>query len=82
MIKIVVFLVSAGAFFMLVKSKFSPKSKKEDTKAIDTTDMEKDTICGTYVQSDTQYRLKYFDRVYYFCSNECLEKFKANHKEG
>jgi YHS domain-containing protein len=77
MIKIIIFLASAGAFFLLVKNKVSGKNEEREKKAIDTTDMERDTICNTYVERDTPYRLKYYDRVYYFCSDECLEKFKS-----
>ena len=73
MLKFVVLGLCLFAAIMLFKNK---GSKKEEVKAIDTTDMVKDPICGTYVDETTKHKVKYYDKVYCFCSQECLDKFK------
>jgi YHS domain-containing protein len=72
-------VVSVGLLYLLTKNKlktlFSGGGNTNEPKAV-TTDMEKDPICSTYVQQETPYKLKYYDKIYYFCSQECLDKFK------
>jgi YHS domain-containing protein len=82
-IKIITFVVAAGILYLLTKSKlkklagdFLGGGEKKDQHPVLTTDMEKDPICNTYVQQETPYRLKYYGKVYYFCSQECMDKFK------
>ena len=38
--------------------------------------MEKDPVCGTYVDTDSALRRSFRGETKYFCSAECLEKFK------
>ena len=76
MVKIIVLVVCALVLYGLLRNKILPK-KKEEKKELDTTNMEKDPICGTYVPEDTPYRVKYYEEIYFFCSEECMEKFKA-----
>lgn len=40
--------------------------------------MEKDPVCGTYVDTDSALRHSFRGETQYFCSSECLEKFKQN----
>ncbi|MDY6821160.1 MAG: YHS domain-containing protein [Deferribacterota bacterium] len=40
-----------------------------------TVDLVKDHVCGTYINKDTPYKVKYFDNIYYFCSEACQKKF-------
>lgn len=40
--------------------------------------MEKDPICGTYVDTASALRHSFHGETKYFCSSECLEKFKQN----
>ena len=41
--------------------------------------MEKDPVCGTYVDVDTALQKSFSGKTLYFCSSDCLEKFKASH---
>jgi YHS domain-containing protein len=76
-IKILVVAVSLGVLYFLMKSKLKSLFGGNEPKVI-ATDMEKDPICDTYVQRETPYRLKYQGKVYYFCSQECADKFKVD----
>lgn len=40
--------------------------------------MEKDPVCGTYVDTDSALRRSFRGETKYFCSAECLEKFKQD----
>ena len=72
------FIVAAIAvIFLLTKNKGLLGKKEEEKQAIDTTNMVKDPICGTYVEEDSEYKIKFYDKVYRFCSQDCLDKFKA-----
>ncbi|MDR2869087.1 MAG: YHS domain-containing protein [Deferribacteraceae bacterium] len=80
MIKLVIFIVAALVLYGLIRNKLLP-SKKEPEQ-IDTTNMERDPICNTYVPEDTPHRLKYYDKMYFFCSQTCMDKFKAEKAKG
>ena len=46
----------------------------------------KDPVCNMVVSNDTEYYYHYADKHYYFCSENCLHKFKEHpeqylHKE-
>ncbi len=41
----------------------------------------KDLVCGMDVLIDSKFHIKYEDKIYYFCSKYCLEKFKLYPKE-
>ncbi len=78
MVKIIVLLVSLGVLVLLIKNSLTHKAVKEKAsqKAIDTTNMVKDPVCGTYIEEGGKHRLKYFDKIYHFCSEECMEEFR------
>ncbi len=80
--KLIFLIVVIGILVLLMKNKVLPnkKEEKDEKKAIDTTNMSKDPVCGTYVEEGSEHRLKYYGKVYYFCSDECMEKFKAQKK--
>ena len=40
--------------------------------------MEKDPVCGTYVDTDSALRRSFRGEAKYFCSSECLEKFQKS----
>lgn len=67
----------AGALFL-----FKNKNKKDvlDDKGNDETalDMKRDVICGSYVEETTGYKVRLYDKVYYFCSEDCKNKFIEN----
>lgn len=37
-----------------------------------------DPVCGMEVKPDSPYQMQYEGRMYYFCSEHCLHKFKAH----
>lgn len=51
---------------------------KEEQKAVDTV---QDPITGTFVSKDTNYKVKYFDKIYYFSSKDSMQKFIEQKKE-
>jgi len=41
-------------------------------------DQHKDPVCNMMVLSDSEYHYHYEDKHYYFCSEQCLQKFKEH----
>ncbi|MDR0454641.1 MAG: YHS domain-containing protein [Deferribacteraceae bacterium] len=76
--KYIILIVSFLIMFFLVKNKLFPTEKKGEKakEAINATEMSKDPVCGTYVEEGSKYRLKYYGKIYYFCSHDCMIKFK------
>ncbi len=37
-----------------------------------------DPVCGMHVAADSTIKLSFAEKIYYFCSNRCLEKFRAD----
>lgn len=75
MMKILVpLLVLALVLFFFRKRKNSDEveDKKELEKAVE---MKQDPVCGSYVEESTKYKVKYYDKIFYFCSEECKNKF-------
>lgn len=72
--KILVFAaLLLGVFFLFKrKSNKSVENKEETVKAVE---MKKDSVCGSYVEETTKYKVKLYDKIYYFCSEECKNKF-------
>jgi YHS domain-containing protein len=40
-------------------------------------ELKKDPVCGTYISTATAIQKKVGAEVYYFCSSECRDKFRA-----
>mgnify|MGYP006306884989 CR=1 FL=1 len=40
----------------------------------------KDPVCGTYVSTDTDIRVRDGDQVLYFCSYECRDAYLKEHQ--
>ncbi len=40
-------------------------------------ELKKDPVCGTFISMDTALQKKVGKDVYYFCSPECRDKFRA-----
>jgi len=45
---------------------------QEEPKAVDTV---QDPITGTFVSKDTEFKVNYYDKIYYFSSKEFMNKF-------
>ena len=77
-------LVIGAAIFIAYKLIFGGKKKvKKSFEQVDTQsvgDMVKDPICGTYISADSDIRVRDGDKVYFFCSYECRDKFLMTRK--
>lgn len=63
-------------FFFKIKDKKQVEQKYADSnEEVKAVEMKKDTICGSYVEETTKYKVKLHDKIYYFCSEECKNKF-------
>jgi len=40
-------------------------------------ELKKDPVCGTFIAADTAVQKRVGGEVYYFCSADCRDKFKA-----
>ncbi len=60
------------ALALFKKNKVLDNKVEEKDGAVD---LVKDPICETFVEKDTAYKVKLYDRIYYFCSEECRQKF-------
>ena len=67
-IAFVVYKLIAGG-----KKKHKPYSNERREKEVG--DMVQDPICGTYVSINSDIRVKEGNKVYFFCSYECRDKF-------
>lgn len=56
-------------------SKQDTRAIKEETVDNKPVEMKEDPVCGTFVEEVTKHKVKYYDKVYYFCSDECKQKF-------
>jgi YHS domain-containing protein len=71
LLKLVILAISIVVLTVLIKN-----SLKAKYKAVPATDMARDPVCDTYISNDTAFRLKYNNKLYHFCSKECMNKFK------
>jgi len=75
------FIVIGVALFLVYKLFMGDKKKKEMNNAEATKkkaasgEMIKDPICGTYVDRDSNIRVKQGEKVHVFCSYECRDKY-------
>ena len=55
--------------------------EKNSPKELDATMMVPCAQCGTYTEEDTEYKVKYYDEIYSFCSQNCMDSFVEKKKE-
>jgi len=66
----------AGLLFITVKLFRKPKGvEKKQTEVDNTVETVQDPVDGTFVGKDTEFKVKYYDKVYYFSSKENMDKF-------
>lgn len=58
--------------FKLFRRPEGVEGKKADESAVDTV---QDPITGVFVGKDTDYKVKYYDKIYYFSSKESMDQF-------
>ena len=76
--------ILAGIYvFFKIKDKKQDEQKysetNDDVKAVA---MNHDAVCGSYVEETTKYKEKLHDKIYYFCSEECKNKFIEEHTKN
>lgn len=84
MLKLVIFIVAGFILYKLIMGDQKKKGLNKDKRnqdLIDSGEMVKDPVCGTYVSTETDIRVKDEDQVYYFCSYECRDRFVQQQKE-
>jgi YHS domain-containing protein len=60
------------SFFRKNKGKLLGKNDDGETGAVD---LVKDPVCNTFVEKNSPYKVKYYDRIYFFCSPGCRDTF-------
>jgi YHS domain-containing protein len=65
-------------FFVYVYIKKKKRKSELESNAIE---LVRDPSCNIYVNPNTPYKVKYYEKVYYFCSEECQSKFIENKKQ-
>lgn len=85
MLKVLIFLIAGFLLYKLImgdqKKKMESKQKKNEEMA-ESGEMVKDPVCGTYVSTDSDIRVKEGGTVHYFCSYECRDAFLERHDKG
>lgn len=77
--KLVVAAILAFLAFKLFKKPVGVESKQKqtDTDAVETV---QDPVNGVFVGKDTEFKVKYYDKMYYFSSKETMDEFIAQKK--
>jgi len=57
------------------------KEKEKNAIVEDAIELVKDPICNIYVNRNTPYKVKYYDNIYYFCSEKCQNNFIEKMKQ-
>ncbi|TCK61562.1 hypothetical protein [Seleniivibrio woodruffii] len=76
MVKFLIFALIAFVAFKLFRRPEDLKKVREEAapKPLETA---VDPISGTYVSKDTDFKVKLYDKIYYFDSKESMDKFIA-----
>ena len=73
--------------YRLVKGLFLPSGKRQENfprkpASIQGEDLVKDPYCGTYVPVSTASKVSINGEELYFCSNECIEKYRERERNN
>ncbi|MCA1928076.1 MAG: YHS domain-containing protein [Calditerrivibrio sp.] len=74
MLKLILFIALAYAAYALFK-RSGNKEVEQKSESDSPVELVKDPSCGTFVEKTTNYKVKFYDNIYYFCSEECRQKF-------
>ncbi|MBQ9106175.1 MAG: YHS domain-containing protein [Mailhella sp.] len=61
--------------FMNDNKKKAEKEAQQKKKRVDSGEMVKDPVCGTYVEKDSAITVRNGEQTLYFCSYECRQKY-------
>lgn len=70
-------VVAGIVFFFKIKDKKS--IEKQSDELVNAVEMKQDSVCGSFVEDTTKHKVKLNDKIYYFCSEECKNKFIEEH---
>ena len=70
-------VVAGIVFFFKIKDKKS--IEKQSDELVNAVEMKQVSVCGSFVEDNTKYKVKLNDKIYYFCSEECKNKFIEEH---
>lgn len=78
-IKIVLLLAVVAGIVFYFKKKDKKSIENQSNELLNAVEMKQDSICGSFVEDTTKYKVKLNDKIYYFCSEECKNKFIEKH---
>ena len=70
-------VVAGIVFFFKIKDKKS--IEKQSDELLNAVEMKQDSVCGSFVEDTTKHKVKLNNKIYYFCSEECKNKFIEEH---
>lgn len=70
-------VIAVVLIFFRKRKAAQPVDEKENNEVEKAVEMKQDPVCGSYVEETTKFKVKYYDKIFYFCSDECKEKFIA-----
>jgi YHS domain-containing protein len=77
-------LLWKGERFLFFKPKWKTRQKRQHNHhpqaALE--EMKKDPVCGTYIPENQAVKYKHNSETYYFCSEECKQKFRQLQRNG
>ena len=76
--KVVIFAVVCYMLYRLFmndRKKLGQKEEQERKRKIDSNEMVKDPVCGTYVDKSSAISVRNGSETLYFCSYECRQKY-------
>lgn len=82
MIRLIIAGIIVYVVYRFLKVLFTPSERISrdvagETPRIKGEDLVKDPYCGTYVPINSAYKVTLDGKTLYFCSKECLEKYKT-----
>jgi YHS domain-containing protein len=72
-----IFLLIVGYVIFMISRGFTRK-KVAESKKRQVEDTHRDPVCGVFVSEEDAVVGRLDDKKYYFCSMECLEKYRAS----
>lgn len=78
-IKVVLLLAVVAGILFYFKKKDKQSIEKQSDELLNAVEMKQDSVCGSFVEDTTKYKVKLNDKIYYFCSEECKNKFIEEH---
>lgn len=87
MIRLVVAVIIVYLIYRLAKTFLLPSGRTSESfpkspASIEGEDMVKDPYCNTYIPLSEAYKTSVNGKTLYFCSKECLEKYKTKRKNN